>query len=1027
MTYVELHASSAFSFLRGASNPEDLVGTAARLDLPGLALCDRDGLYGAPRLHSAAKKRGVRAIVGAELTLEDKRVLPVLVANRIGYQNLCRLITEAKLRGTKTESTVLWKELPAYAEGLLVLTGDEEGILRNPCQQEDLEKLETLATIFGRNNVFVEIQRHLRREEAWRNKHLVKLAGARRLPLVATNGVLYAEPGARCALDLFTCARHHTHLDCAGRLLSINAERHLKSADQMERLFSDLPEAVENTARVAERIEFTLENLGYEFPKYPVPPGETMDSFLRTVAFAGARARYSHLSAKVLKQLNFELDLICRLGFSGYFLIVWDIANYCSQNDIFMQGRGSAANSVVCYSLGITACDPIAGNLLFERFLSEGRKTWPDIDLDLPSGDRRERVIQEVYRRYGQHGAAMTANVITYRGRSAMREIGKALNFSPDTIDRFSSLFANGDFPHTLAVRNQLQQAGIPFDHPRADSAIRLYEQIYGLPRHLGQHSGGMIICQGTLSSMVPLERASMAGRVVAQWDKDDCEDLGIIKVDLLGLGMMAALQDALTLCAERQRPVDIAAIPKDDPAVYDLMTRADTIGTFQVESRAQMATLPRLKPKCFYDVVVEVAIIRPGPIQGGMVHPYLARREGTEPVTYLDERLRPTLERTLGVPLFQEQLLKMAMVMADFSGSEAEELRRALSFHRSQEKMETVCAKLRQAMAAKRVNPKVAEEIVQSVQSFAVYGFPESHAISFALIAYASCWLKVHRTPEFYCSLLNNQPMGFYSRATLICDAQAHGIVMRPVSVLCSEWLCTIENDGAIRLGLSLVKGMDSAIGKRIVSARAERLFASLTDFQARVPADKKTLRTLAGIGALNGLVEHRRDGLWKIETTHHPEELAGLDAGVQTPAPLASMNAFERLDADFSGTGVTTGRHPMALIRKQLPEVIPAGDLPHCRNGQDVRIAGLVICRQRPGTAKGFVFVSLEDETGVANAIVDPKLFEQRRLTITQESFLFIRGKVQNTRGPAMVQARRIDPLPYRVLALPVSHDFH
>ena len=1024
MIYFELHARSAFSFLRGASNPEDLACAAARLNLPAIAMCDRDGVYGSPRLHAAANEQGIRAFVGAELTMEDKGILPVLVASRTGYQNLCRLVTNARLRGSKTASTVLWQELPAYTEGLIALTGDEEGILQDPCHPQTPKRLEQLTTAFGKGNVFVEIQRHLRRGETWRNQQLVALARAHKLPLVATNGVLYAQPDARRALDLFTCVRNHTTFDSAGRLLSINAERYLKSAAQMARLFADLPEAIENTAKIAERLEFSLENLGYEFPKYPVPPGETMDSFLRTVAFAGARARYSHLSAKVLKQLNFELDLIERLGFSGYFLIVWDIANYCTRTDIFMQGRGSAANSVVCYSLGITACDPIANNLLFERFLSEGRKTWPDIDLDLPSGDRRERVIQEIYRRYGQHGAAMTANVITYRGRSAMREIGKALNFSPDVIDRFSSLYGHGDFPHTLGLSDQLQQAGISADHPRAAAALELYAQIYGLPRHLGQHSGGMIICQDALSTIVPLENASMPGRVVAQWDKDDCEDLGIIKVDLLGLGMMAAMQDAITLCAERKHPVDIAAIPKDDSAVYDLITRADTIGTFQVESRAQMATLPRLKPQCFYDVVVEVAIIRPGPIQGGMVHPYLARREGTEPVTYIDERLRPTLERTLGVPLFQEQLLKMAMVMADFSGSEAEELRRALSFHRSQEKMEKVCVKLRRAMAAKNVDPEVAEKIVQSVQSFAVYGFPESHAISFALIAYASCWLKVHRTAEFYCALLNNQPMGFYSSATLIRDAKAHRVVVRPISVLSSEWLCTIESDGAIRLGLSMIKGLDSATGKRIA---LEKPFASLHDFQNRATADKVALRTLARIGALNGLVEHRRDGLWKIEMTHRPEDLPGLSDEGGTPLPLASMNAFERLEADFTGTGVTTGSHPMALIRERLPDVTLASDLPQCRNGKYVHVAGMVICRQRPGTAKGFVFISLEDETGVSNVIVDPRLFERRRLTITQEPFLSIQGKVQNTRNTTIVQARYIDPLPYDTLGAPSSHDFH
>ena len=533
-----------------------------------------------------------------------------------------------------------------------------------------------------------------------------------------------------------------------------------------------------------------------------------------------------------------------------------------------MQGRGSAANSVVCYSLGITACDPIANNLLFERFLSEGRKTWPDIDLDLPSGDRRERVIQEVYRRYGKHGAAMTANVITYRGRSAMREIGKALNFSPDIIDRFSSLYANGDFPHTLGLRDQLQQAGIPADHPRAEAAIQLYAQIYGLPRHLGQHSGGMIICQDALSSMVPLENASMPGRVVAQWDKDDCEDLGIIKVDLLGLGMMAAMQDAMTLARSASDPVDIAAIPKDDSG-----------GLRSHDPRGHHRHFPGRKPRPNgHPPAAETQVLlRCGrrsrdhpsrPIQGGMVHPYLARREGTEPVTYIDERLRPTLERTLGVPLFQEQLLKMAMVMADFSGSEAEELRRALSFHRSQEKMEKVCVKLRRAMAAKNVNPEVAEKIVQSVQSFAVYGFPESHAISFALIAYASCWLKVHRTPEFYCALLNNQPMGFYSNATLIRDAKAHGVIVRPISVL--SFRMALHDRERWRNPFGTFHGQRNGFCHRQTHRRRERAVSPrCRTFRIASRLTNRRFASLARIGALNGLVEHRRDGLWKIETT--------------------------------------------------------------------------------------------------------------------------------------------------------------
>ncbi len=1119
--YFELHARSALSFLRGASHPEQLAERAAQLDLPALALCDRDGLYGAPRLRTAGKEHGTRAIVGAELTLEDGAVLPVLVATREGYKNLATLITRAKLRGqehrtsniehrtsndpgvrpsprskfdvrrsmfdvsrpTKAGTPVQWSELVEFSAGLVALTGDEEGPVRRCLARDDFagarECVTRLRAAFGDGNVHMEVQRHLRRGEELEIDRLVELARTEHLPLLATNGPLHATREQRAVLDVFTCAQHHTHLDAAGRLLSANDERHLKSAAQMRRLFADLPEAVANTARLAERLTFSLDDLGYEFPRYDVPPGESMDTWLRKMTLAGARKRYAQLTPRVLAQLDHELGLIGRLGFSGYFLIVWDLVNFCTAQGILVQGRGSAANSVVCYCLGITACDPIAYKLLFERFLSEGRTSWPDIDLDLPSGERRERVIQEVYQRYGPRGAAMTANVITFRGRSAMREIGKALNFPPDTIGRFSSLFGHGDFPHTIELDAQLREAGIPPEHPRTAAAIALYRQIYGLPRHLGQHSGGMIICQGMLDSVVPLEHAAMPGRVVAQWDKDDCSDLGIIKVDLLGLGMMAAMQDAIELCQERRRsagsqgssagfqPVGVrqasmparrrleacvtptgkdacattlracaaspedrattssdylAAIPADDVATYDLMCAADTIGVFQIESRAQMATLPRLKPRCFYDVVVEVAIIRPGPIQGGMLHPYLERRAGRQPVIYFDERLKPVLERTLGVPLFQEQLLKIAMVMADFSGSEAEELRRALSFHRSQEKMNKVCVKLRDGMARKGVAPEIIEQITKAVQSFAVYGFPESHAISFALIAYASTWMKVHRAPEFYASLLNNMPMGFYSSATLVKDAKRRGVQVRPVSVIESDWRCTIAADDSIRLGLCVVHGLKHEHGERIAAARP---FSSLADFQLRTQLSKTEQRTLAKIGALNGLAAHRRDAQWKVEVTRAPDDLFARTEDRAT-LPLRPMNPLERNQADYRGTGLTTGPHPMALIRPQVPDLWRAADLAQARTGLRVRIGGHVICRQRPGTAKGFVFVSLEDESGVANAILDPDFFEKTRLLVTEEPFLIIEGLVQHADGVIHVKARHIEPLHVGALATPASHDF-
>ena len=1023
MDYVELHARSAFSFLRGSSSPEQLAQQAAALGLPALALCDRDGVYGAPRLFAAAREYGIRAIVGAELTMEDDTVLPVLVETRTGYRNLCRLITRAKLRGTKNEHAVRYDELPEFAEGLVCLTGDEEGPLFKALLFDELdggrEMLRRLRGIFGDRHLFIEVQRHL-----WRTEERILSASARLarqfgLPLLATNGVLYAETEGAQVLDVMTCARFHTNVDVAGQLLSLNAARHLKSAAQMQRLFAQMPEAVTNTVRLADRLEFGLEDLGYEFPRYRTPEGENMDECLRRVTLEGARGRYgAKLSMKVRCQLAKELDLIGRLGFAEYFLIVWDLVNFARESHIMVQGRGSAANSAVCYSLGITAVDPVGGNLLFERFLSEGRKDWPDIDLDLPSGERREQVIQEVYRRYGERGAAMTANVITYRDRSAMREIGKALNLPVDMMDRFSRLFASGDFPHTIDLAEQVRQAGLPMEHPRAGALLSLYQRLYGLPRHLGHHSGGMIICEGQLDRIMPLENASMPGRVVAQWDKEDCADLGIIKVDLLGLGMMSVLQDTIELCRERGQPVDLATIPKDDKETFEAMCRADTIGVFQIESRAQMATLPRMQPHCFYDVAIEVAIIRPGPIQGNMVHPYLARRNGKEEPTYFDapELLRPVLERTLGVPLFQEQLLKIAMVMADFSGSEAEELRRALSFHRSTERMEKVEVKLRAAMERKGIAAKVINEIVVATKSFALYGFPESHAISFAILAYGSAWLKVHRPAEFFVSLLNNQPMGFYSSATLVKDARRHGVRTRPVCVLRSAWRCTLETDNSVRLGWCVVNGLNRQRAEALIQARAERPFGSLADLLARAPLDRDERRTLAALGAFNGFGGHRRDALWQVEqpVADQPDLFNRDDVGATSPSPLLPMDAGERLQADFDGQNLTTGPHAMALLRPHLPEGIwRATDLVHAEDGQRVLIAGNVICRQRPGTAKGFVFVSLEDETGIANAILRPELFEKKRLTISQEAFLLIEGGVQVAEGTIHIRATHIEGL--------------
>jgi error-prone DNA polymerase len=1021
MGFVELQARSAFNFLRGASSPEEMVTRAAELGQPAIALLDRNGFHGTARAHHKAKELGLRALVGTELVMEDEDALPVLVKTRAGYRNLCRLLTRANLRAAKGQARVGWSEIEEFGGGLIA------------CCSHVKADATRLARIFGRDNVVVALSRHRVREDKVRNRDLLELAERHGFLAIASNAPCYATREGRLLLDAFTALRHRTTLDEAGLALEANSQRHLKSEADLRALFADLPELVDNTRRVAERLEFTLENLGYEFPAYDVPADHDQASFLREMTYAGARDMYGIRPSKaVRRQLEHELRIIKQLGFSGYFLVVWSIVRWCREQGILVQGRGSAANSAVCYCLGITKADPIASKLLFERFLSEGRNTWPDIDLDLPSGDKRESVIQEMYRRFAPHGAAMTANVITYRGRSAMREMGRVLGLPSDVLSRFSDLYASGDFPHTLELRDQIRRAGLPGAHPRLPALVRLCRKVRGLPRHLGQHSGGMVLCTSGLDRIVPLEPASMPGRVVVQWDKDDCADLGIIKVDLLGLGMMAVLEETIATCRARgpARAVELHRIPQDDPETYAMMQRADTIGVFQIESRAQQATLPRMKPKCFYDLVIETAIIRPGPIVGNLVNPYLNRRNGKEEVDCIDDRFKEVLERTLGVPLFQEQVLKMAMLIADFTGSEAEELRRALSFHRSQERMGKVMLKLRDAMRRKEVPEATQERIISSIQSFALYGFPESHAISFALLAYASAWLKCHRAAEFTAALLNNQPMGFYSSASLIHDAKQHGVRVRPVCIVHSDIACTLEDDATLRLGLNQLNGVSRAGVRRIAGERAAAPWKNLDDFLQRCDLPRAELRVLAESGALNALGHHRRSALWEVEERRTADLFAGMTVMEDPPSnasALPAMTPRERLEADYSTQSLTTGPHPMAYERHRLTNIRRAADLSAHRHGDPVTIGGLVICRQRPGTAKGHVFISLEDETGIANAFVPSSLFEARRLVITQESFLQIRGRLQIVEGVTTVYALAVDALHCRLELEGRSHDFH
>ncbi len=739
---------------------------------------------------------------GAEVFCEDGAYYPLLVRNKTGYRNLCQMLTRAKMRTSKNKpSPVTLAELEEFSSGLLCLTGDGDGPLAAALRKNQGHScLERLARIFEPGSLYVELQRHHLREEEERNQAAILMARGMKLPLVATNGPCYAEPAQREILDVFTCLHHKVKLASAGRLLMRNAERHLKSPEEMTRLFHDLPEAIANTQNISQQLEFQMTNLGYEFPQYPLPPGQTEIEFLSARTHEGARLRYQGGYKRARKQLDHELAVIGKLQLAGYFLIVWDIINFCRDEGILVQGRGSAANSAVCYSLGITAVDPIKGELLFERFLTEERGEWPDIDLDLPSGDRRERVIQYVYKRYGERGAAMTANVITYRGRSAAREVGKVMGFETETLEQVSSLVPVWGWkdPNNTTDK-QFRDAGLDLQHPKIRKFLELVMGLQDLPRHLGQHSGGMVICQGKLDSVVPIEPSSMPGRTVVQWDKEDCADMKLIKVDLLGLGMMAVLEDSLELIRDHHSlDVDLGQLPAQDPETFAALQKADTIGLFQVESRAQQATLPRLKPACFYDIVVQVAIIRPGPIVGNMVHPYIARRQGREPVDYLHPLLEPVLKRTLGVPLFQEQLLRIAMVAANFTGGEAEELRRALGFKRSKERMVSIEKKLRAGMEANGIGGHAQEVIVQSITSFALYGFPESHAASFALLAYASAYLKTHFLAAFTCALLNNQPMGFYHPAVLIKDAQRHGLRVLPIDITRSEWLLYSRKPGA-------------------------------------------------------------------------------------------------------------------------------------------------------------------------------------------------------------------------------------
>lgn len=1039
--YVELRTSSAFSFLSAASQPEDIANTAAALGYRAVALADYGGVYGIPRFVKAAKTAGIRPIVGAKVHLALEGFDPksnglpsilFLCESEIGWANLCELLTKAHKDCEKGKCVTTLEHIVMLKEGLVCLAGGLDGpilkVARKRGRDAAMNTARALTSALGKDRLYLDLQRHGDPIEEHGNRLLREVASSLQLKLVASNDVSYDRPDRAQVADVLLAIKEHVTLDELGARLPVNHRRYLVPPAEMASLFRDDPRIIDETAELADRLTFTLNKTPYTFPHYPTPPGETMFSLLRDLVHRGIHERYRPVTSRVMQQVAHELAVIEKLDLAGYFLLVWDIGRFCREHGILAQGRGSAANSVVCYALGLTAIDPIAYDLLFERFLSEERGEWPDIDLDLPSGEEREKVIQYVYRRYGEHSVGMTAAVITYQGKSAAREVGKVLGLDQNCLDRLSRMLGHFEFHSSHAVdeapwlKERVQEAGLDLYDRRVALFINLWEQIRGLPRHISQHNGGLVICGGRLDRVVPIEPATMPGRAIVQWDKDDLADLRIIKVDLLGLGMLAALRNTIELVRHHEgKEIDLAHLPPDDPATFEALRRADTVGVFQVESRAQMATLPRMKPTRFYDLVVEVAIIRPGPIVGKMVNPYLERRAGRQPVTYAHPDLEPILKRTLGVPLFQEQLMRMAMVVAGFTGGQAEELRRALGSRRSRARMQKMVEELRKGMTERGIPTHVQNEIIESIEGFALYGFPESHAASFALIAYASAYLKVHHPAAFYCALLNCWPMGFYHPATLINDAIRHGIQVLPVDVNASLWDCTLEHkDGhakassrhpfAVRLGLRFVKGLSRAAAVRIVAEREKQAFSDVGDFAHRTALTAAELFTLAQLGALESFGLERRDAMWQVLALDQSNELVKYTEHKLSVPSLVPMSDYEKMVADFRVSDVTTGPHPFTFIRDRLNGVTPAFKLASLPHGHYVRVAGLVIVRQRPGTAKGICFATLEDETGFTNIVIMPDLFRKYRRLICTATFLVVDGRLQKRDGVVSVRADRI-----------------
>jgi error-prone DNA polymerase len=1020
--YAELHCVSNFTFLRGASHAEELVAQAKELGYAALAITDECSLAGVVRAHTAVRKHGgIKLLLGSEFRLECGLRLVVIARNRAGYARLSRLITRGRRRAEKGEYSLCRADVEEFlgdaaaakpgenvSDGTLVLWLPR---LSADALDEDSQALWLRAHFRGRAWIAVELLRDGRDRERLAVSRA--LGDAHGLPLTAAGDVHMHVRERRPLQDALTAVRHGVTVAEAGERLHANGERYLRERERLAGIYP--PELLAETVKIAALATFSLDELRYEYPHELVPAGETAASHLRALTYEGARKRWpAGIPDRMRAQIEYELTLISDLAYESYFLTVQDIVAEARRLNILCQGRGSAANSVVCYSLGVTEVDPSRGELLMERFISRERNEPPDIDIDFEH-ERREEVIQYIYRKYGRERTALTATVICYRPRSALRDLAKVLGFDPVQAERLSGAMQWWD---TTFDEARVREAGFDPENPRLLRLMDLAGQLLGFPRHLSQHVGGFVISQGLLEEMVPIENAAMEDRTVIEWDKDDLDELGLLKVDVLGLGMLSALRRALALVSGfRRKSFTLADVPKEDARVYDMISRADTVGVFQVESRAQMSMLPRLKPREFYDLVIEVAIVRPGPIQGGMVHPYLRRRQGLEPITYPSEAVKGVLSRTLGVPIFQEQVMQLAIVAAGFTPGEADQLRRSMAAWKRRGGLGHFEQRLIEGMRQRGYGEDFARSIFSQIQGFGEYGFPESHAASFALLVYSSAWLKCHEPAAFTCALINSQPMGFYAPSQLVRDARDHGVEVRPISACHSDWDCTLErrdsdDEPALRLGLRMVKGLGEEAAQRMMDARAERPFASVQDLTLRARLLRRDLEALADAGALRELSGNRHLTFWQVAGTEQELPLAPVPRVAEATPLLAPPTEGQNIAADYRSSGLTLGRHPLALLREELRKasVVTSQELRELPDGRAVRVAGIVTARQRPQSAGGVMFVTLEDETGYVNLIVWESVWSRQRREANGSRLLEVQGQLQKEAGVTHVVARKL-----------------